>query len=269
MNTSEQYLNIQPRYPEFRGQVAIVSGSSRGIGKGIALRLAREGMRLVIHGHLAAEVDATVAELRVLGADVTGLALDFRDDSAAGALVDAALHSYGGLNLLVNNAADLKVERTADVDRYLLDRQFSINLRTPFLLCQRAADVMQASGGGNIVNIGSIGGQRAHRPGLPYDITKGGVEAMTRALALDLAPYGIRVNAVAPGPIITERTMAANFDAVSVVAGRVPLNRLGGTTEIGAAVAFLASADAAFITGQVLNVDGGVTAQLSPPGLWI
>ena len=269
MNVTDQYRAIRPRYPEFQGRVALVTGSSRGVGKGIALRLAREGMRVVIHGHLAAEVDATVAELRGLDADVTGVAVDFQQDDAADALIEATLQAYGALFLLVNNAADLGVRRTRDVDRAHLDRQLNVNLRMPFLLCQRAADALGADGGGSIVNISSVGGQRAHRPGLPYDITKGGIDAMTRALALDLAPDGIRVNAIAPGPIETEQTMAGNFDHVSAVAARVPLNRLGATTEIGAAVAFLASDDAAYITGQVLNVDGGATAQLSPPGLWI
>jgi len=269
MNVTELYHAIRPRYPEFRGQVALVTGSSRGVGKGIALRLAREGMRVVIHGHLADEVNATVAELRAFNAHVTGITLDFQQDNAAEMLIDATLKAYGALFLLVNNAADLTVRATRDVDSALLDRQFNINLRLPFLLCQQAAVAMRAAGRGNIVNISSVGGQRAHRPGLPYDITKGGIDSMTRALALDLAPDGIRVNAIAPGPIETEKTMAGNFDKLSAVAGRVPLNRLGGTTEIGAAVAFLASDDAAYITGQVLNVDGGVTAQLSPPGLWI
>lgn len=269
MNVNETYHAIQPRYPEFRGRVALVTGSSRGVGKGIALRLAREGMRLIIHGHLAAEVEATAAELRALGADVTGVTLDFQQDNAADSLIDAALQAYGSLFLLVNNAADLAVRPIREIDRALLDRQLHVNLRLPFLLCQRAAEVMRAAGSGAIVNISSIGGQRAHRPGLPYDLTKGGIDAMTLALALDLAPDGIRVNAIAPGPIETERTMAGNFDDLAAVAGRVPLNRLGGTVEVGAAVAFLASDDAAYITGQVLNVDGGVTAQLSPPGLWI
>src|SRR5690606_28490444 len=122
---------------------------------------------------------------------------------------------------------------------------------------------------GVIVSISSIGGQRAHRPGLPYDITKGAIDAMTRALALDLAPDGIRVNAIAPGPIHTERSAQSTIARIDEIAGRVPLNRLGKPLEIGAAVAFLASDDAAYITGQVLNVDGGVTAQLSPPGMWI
>lgn len=267
MNVTETYHALQPRYPEFQGKVALVTGSSRGVGKGIAVRLAREGMRLIIHGHLPAEVEATAAELRAVGAEVTGVLLDFQQDNAAEHLIETTLQTYGGLFLLVNNAADLTVRRTSEVEPALLDRQLHVNLRIPFQLCQRAAESMRAAGEGAIVNISSIGGQRAHRPGLPYDITKGGIDAMTRALALDLAP--IRVNAIAPGPIETERTMAGNFDRVSAVAGRVPLNRLGGAVEIGSAVAFLASSDAAYITGQVLNVDGGVTAQLSPPGLWI
>ena len=269
MYTKELYEALPARYPELRGQVALVTGSSTGVGKGIAVRLAREGMRVVIHGHEAAVVEETVAELRRYGADVTGVTADFTHDEAVDEVFDVARQAYGDVTLLVNNAGEVKVFRTRDVDKTALDRQMSINLRLPFLMAQRAAESMSAAGRGSIVSISSIGGQRAHRPGLPYDMAKGGIDGMTRAMAIDLAPDGIRVNAVAPGPIHTEQSMVVKLAGSDEVPGRVPLGRLGLPVEVGAAVAFLASDDAAYITGQVLNVDGGVTTQLSPPGLWI
>src|SRR5690606_5494678 len=156
---------------------------------------------------------------------VTGVTADFTGDEAVDQLFEVTQRAYGGLYLLVNNAGEVKVFRTRDVDKTALDRQMSINLRLPFLLAQRAAEVMGAAGQGNIVSISSVGGQRAHRPGLPYDMAKGGIDGMTRAMALDLAPDGIRVNAIAPGPILTERTIVAKLAQTDEVPGRVPLGR--------------------------------------------
>jgi NAD(P)-dependent dehydrogenase (short-subunit alcohol dehydrogenase family) len=121
---------------------------------------------------------------------------------------------------------------------------------------------MRELGQGNIIHISSVGGLRAHWRGLPYDLTKGAIDAMTRAMALELAEYGIRVNAIAPGATHTERTSALDDQQLQTYTQRVPLTRFGTPLEIGAAVAFLASPDAAYITGQVLYVDGGLTVQL-------
>jgi NAD(P)-dependent dehydrogenase (short-subunit alcohol dehydrogenase family) len=123
-----------------------------------------------------------------------------------------------------------------------------------------------AGHGGNIIHISSVGGLRAHWRGLPYDVTKGALDAMTRAMALELAAYDIRVNCVAPGATLTEHHPEINHPRMQEVAARIPLKRFGEGLEIGAAIAFLASDDAAYITGQVVYVDGGITAQLSPPG---
>ena len=123
---------------------------------------------------------------------------------------------------------------------------------------------MSAAGGGSIIQISSVGGLRAHWRGLPYDLTKGALDAMTRAMAIDLAEYGIRVNAVAPGFTIRYRTETACEDLRRKYVPRIPLHRAGTPLDIGAAVAFLASDEASYITGQILYVDGGITAQLSP-----
>jgi NAD(P)-dependent dehydrogenase (short-subunit alcohol dehydrogenase family) len=151
------------------------------------------------------------------------------------------------------------------VDESLLDSQLASNIRGPYMCAYRAAEVMREVGHGNIVHISSVGGLRAHWRGLPYDVTKGAIDAMTRAMALELAAYGIRVNAVAPGATRTERTPSPEHPRVQATSRRVPLGRFGLPLEIGAAVAFLASPDASYITGQVIYVDGGITVQLSPP----
>jgi NAD(P)-dependent dehydrogenase (short-subunit alcohol dehydrogenase family) len=265
METASLYESIRPRYPELAGQVAIVTGSSRGIGKGIALRLAREGMRVVVNSRTPATVEATVAEMRALGVDVLAAPADVSRTAGVDRLFDQALRAFGTVDLLVNNAADVSREHFFDADESLLDSELASNVRGPYMCAYRAAGVMREAGHGNIVHISSVGGLRAHWRGLPYDVTKGAIDAMTRAMALELAAYGIRVNAVAPGATRTERTPSPEHPRLQAVARRVPLGRFGLPLEIGAAVAFLASPDASYITGQVIYVDGGITAQLSPP----
>jgi NAD(P)-dependent dehydrogenase (short-subunit alcohol dehydrogenase family) len=124
---------------------------------------------------------------------------------------------------------------------------------------------MRKQGNGNIVHISSVGGLRAHFPGLPYDATKGALDAMTKVMGIELAQFGIRVNAIAPGAIYTENRHPLDDPRMVEYAKRIPSNRLGLPLEIGAAVAFLASDDADYIIGQVIYVDGGITSQLSPP----
>ncbi len=267
MDIASRYASIRPRYPELSGKVAIVTGSGRGIGKGILLRLAREGMKVVVHSLDAEEVTQSVNELRNLDVTVLGVRADFRQDAEIEALIKQTVDTFGTVDLLVNNAADIKRKHLFDVDMELLDNQLAVNIRAPYLCAWRAAEVMSRAGQGSIINISSVGGIRAHWAGLPYDVSKGAVDAMTRAMSLDLARKGVRVNAIAPGAIFTERRGVQLDDPrMQAIAERIPMARFGLPVEIGGAVAFLASDDAAYITGQVLYVDGGITAQLSPPG---
>jgi 3-oxoacyl-[acyl-carrier protein] reductase len=264
MDTATIFNSIKVRYPEFKGRVAIVTGSSRGIGKGIAVRLAREGMKVVINGKDPGRVKATVQELEMLGVDVLGIPADVgaRDDVAQ--LFERTMDFFGQLDLLVNNAADLRRAPFLNIDDAMLENQLTVNIRGPYICSHRAAEIMKEQDGGNIIHISSVGGLRAHLPGLPYDVTKGALDAMTRAMALDFADHKIRVNAVAPGATATERTPPPQHQRYQAISKRVPLGRFGYPEEIGAAVAFLASPDANYITGQILYVDGGITSQLSP-----
>jgi 3-oxoacyl-[acyl-carrier protein] reductase len=258
------YKSIRPRYPELRDQVAIVTGSSRGIGKGIALRLAREGMRVVINGLNSERVTQTVNKMQEIGITSLGIPANVGTSEGVEKIITQTIKSFDRVDLLVNNAADLRRVPIFEIDEEMLDNQLSVNIRGPFLLSLKAAEVMKDQGGGSIIHISSVGGLQAHWPGLPYDMTKGALNTMTQAMALDLAEFGIRVNAIAPGATVTEKTPGPDHPRIRTVSKRIPLLRFGLAEEIGAAVAFLASPDASYITGQILYVDGGITAQLSP-----
>jgi NAD(P)-dependent dehydrogenase (short-subunit alcohol dehydrogenase family) len=263
MFTRSIYDSIPRRYPELEGQVAIVTGSSRGIGKGTAQRLAREGMKVVLHGYDAEELNTTADEFRALNLPAAAVVADFTAPDAVDVLFEGALKAFGTVDVLVNNAADLRRTSIFKVDAALLDHQLAVNLRAPYLAAQRAAEIMLPKKHGNIISISSVGGARAHWDGLPYDVTKGGIDAMTRAMALDLANEGIRVNAIAPGAILVDRGSGHDEEVIRTLSRRIPADRFGTPLEIGAAVAFLASDDAAYITGHILFVDGGLTTQLS------
>jgi NAD(P)-dependent dehydrogenase (short-subunit alcohol dehydrogenase family) len=262
----ERFQALTPRYPELKGRVAVVTGGAKGIGQGIALRLAREGMRLVIGDIDGEALASTAAEMQQLGVSILAVESDLGQPAGIRHLFEETEATFGGVDLLVNNAADLERRRLLAEHEALLEHQLAVNVRGPYLCSVHAARLMRDAGGGTIIHISSVGGIRAHWLGFPYDVTKGAIDAMTRAMAIDLAEYNIRVNAVGPGATHTRRTPATAQPIVKEMSGRIPLGRFGQVSEISAVVAFLASPEASYITGQIIYVDGGITAQLSPPG---
>jgi NAD(P)-dependent dehydrogenase (short-subunit alcohol dehydrogenase family) len=266
MQTASLFESIHPRYPEFKDRVALITGSSRGIGKGIAFRLAREGMNIIVHGVDTQEVERTTHEFQALDVKTLGIHADFSREDDIKSLFQEITERFGRLDLLVNNAADLRRRHFFDDDLSLLDHQLAVNIRAPYLCTHLAVEIMRPAQQGNIVSISSVGGLRAHWAGLPYDVTKGAIDAMTKAMALDLAQEGIRINAIAPGAIQTEQSLPLDDPRMQELAQRIPIARLGTPLEIGAMVAFLASSDASYITGQIFYVDGGLTTQLGPRG---
>jgi 3-oxoacyl-[acyl-carrier protein] reductase len=256
----------EPRYPDLAGQVAVVTGAAKGIGQGIAFRLAAERMQIVAADTDGESLGVTAGSLRDQGATVLAFHGDLSRADDIGRLFDEALEAFGTVDLLVNNAADLERRRLLDEHEALLNLQLSANIKGPYLCAQRAAAIMRDAGGGTIVHISSVGALRAHHRGFPYDVTKGAINAMTMAMAVDLGEYGIRVNAVGPGVTYTYRTVTyEDHPSYRAAINGIPLRRSGTVFDIASAVAFLASTEAGYITGQVIYVDGGLTAQLAPP----
>ena len=251
----------------FGDKVAIVTGSSAGIGRGIAERFAAEGAKVVVNSRHRERAEAVAEQLRAAGAAAIAVAADVGYREEVDRLFDEALRAFGTVDILVNNAGWANpVAHILEMDEAHWDAVLRTNLKSVYLCTHRAANLLVGQKKvGSIVNVSSFGAARSHRYMAAYDATKGGIEAFTRTTALDLAPFGIRVNAVGPGAIHTEHHEAQGPEARRRRGQVVPLGRVGYPADIAGAVAFLASADAAYITGQVLYVDGGMLAQLRSP----
>ncbi len=253
------------RYPELVGRVAVVTGAAKGIGRGIADRLMGEGMSVVAADIDGASLNVTVDSFRDAGAEILPFIGDLSVDTEVDRLFRETTDRFTTVDLLVNNAADLRRRRLLDEHTDVLDLQLATNIRSPYLCSQRAAAIMRDHGGGSIVHISSVGALRAHHRGLPYDVTKGAINAMTMAMAVDLGEYGIRVNAIAPG-VTFKGDRPVDEAERRITEERIPLRRSGTVHDVAAMVAFLASSESSYVTGQVISVDGGITAQLSPSG---
>jgi len=274
-NTEER---ASARFPDLAGKVAIVTGASRGIGVGIARVLGRQGMKLVLTARSREAGESVAADLSGRGVECTWVTSDIATAEGAQTVFDAAISRFGAIHVLVNNAAKRESVAFLKLDEETYHETFERNVRIIYELSLRVARHMAAPrscGGlaegkqqfvgvgqtvGCIIHISSVGGLRAHRGLAGYDASKGAIDTLTRVMALDLGHHGIRVNAVAPG-----QTRGAAYHKLD----GVPLGRAATPEDIGAAVAFLASDAASYITGQILYVDGGLTAQLTPPGIFI
>ncbi len=248
---------------DLTGRTALVTGSSRGIGFVLASGLAAAGARVVLHGRDPSGVGAAADRLRATGAaEVRTTTFDVGDPEAVAAGVDALEAETGGVDILVNNAGIQRRAPFADFAYADWQDLVAINLTGPFLVGQRVARSMIARRAGKIVNIGSVQTQLG-RPGItPYAATKGGIGMLTKGMCADLAPHGICVNALAPGYFATELTQALvdDEDFSAWVRTRTPAGRWGRTEDLIGAAVFLASSASDFVNGQILYVDGGMTA---------
>jgi NAD(P)-dependent dehydrogenase (short-subunit alcohol dehydrogenase family) len=249
-------------------KTAIITGVGAGIGEAIALRFAEEGARLLLNDINPAAGEATLKKVRELGAQAALAVADISQDDAARGISRSAVESFGGIDILINNAADFtskSVERAEVTD---WQKVLGINVIGTALVSKHAVPHMKAAGGGSIVNLASMSAVIAQPDFATYNASKGAILTMTKCMALDFAPYKIRVNSICPGCILTSASyreierLGITFEQWrDRVAPLHMLNRLGEPREVANAALFLASDEASFITGTHLMVDGGYTAR--------
>ena len=251
-----------------KDKVALVTGGGRGIGRDIALRLADEGADVLVnYASSQAGAEAIAAQIRDKGRRAIALRANIAEREDVDAMYARLRDEFGRIDLLVNNSAIDPVIPFLDMTDAQWDRVIDINLKGTFMCSQAAARLMiEHNAKGSIVIIGSMHSMATFPGMLAYASTKGGLNAMTRAMALDLAPHGIRVNCVIPGSIHVEKAyeVIPNYDP-HMIDDQIALGRIGYGMDIAAAVVFMASSDASYITGATLNVDGGVMSRMA---LW-
>jgi glucose 1-dehydrogenase len=246
------------------GKVAVVTGGGTGIGVGICESLAGAGARVVISPNENVEGGrALAARLAERGAEALVKTCDVRDHAQVQALFDAALERFGRVDILVNNAGITEPHSLLEMTPDQWDRTLNVNLRGMFFCTQRAArEMIQQGSGGRVVNLSSVHGFAAVPSHAHYEASKGGINMFTKACAIELAPHDIQVNAIAPGAIEVERYFGfPNYDRQEW-GQRIPAGRVGWPSDIGPLAAFLCSPGAAYITGQIIWVDGGMTSRL-------
>ena len=253
---SEQTPAIQA---DLSGQVAIVTGASQGLGQAMAIALAANGARVVCVARNAEKLAETVSTIESAGGQAEAISCDVQDGASVDQLVDGVVEKHGKLDIVVNNAGitrDTLLPRMTDAE---WDDVINTNLRGAFLFCRAAARQMMRSRYGRIINISSVSGLIGNAGQTNYSASKAGLIGMTRSLSKELAKRNVTVNAVAPGFIESEMTKALGDALLSEVKKHIPARRLGRAEEVAQAVVFLASPAAAYVTGCVLTVDGGMT----------
>lgn len=244
--------------PPLGGKIAIVTGGSRGIGAAVAALLAEHGAAVVVSGRDAARLQRAVQELEERGATVHGVAADAAKREDVDRLVETAKERFGRVDILVNNAGTTRdglLIRMKDED---WDRVMDTNLRGAFMTTRAAAKLMIRQRSGRIINIASTAGAMGNAGQANYSAAKAGLIGLTKAAARELAHWGILVNAVAPGLIETDMTTALPAEARDALLAQVPLKRIGAAREVAEMVGFLAGDGAAYVTGQVFHVNGGL-----------
>jgi len=242
---------------QLQGKVAIITGSSRGIGQGIALRFAKEGAKVVVNGRSEEAMQETLDMIKKAGGTAIGIAADVSDQAQVKRLVAETIKKFGRLDVMVNNAGIVDTAPLTEMSAETWNKMIAVDLTGVFYGIQEAAKAMKK--GGAIINTSSIAALMGFNGLAHYCAAKGGVLSLTQEAALELAAKKIRVNAIAPGIIETDMTKSIKDDPAQLqgMMARIPLKRLGQPADIAGAALFLASEDSGYVTGQLLVVDGG------------
>jgi len=238
---------------ELHGRTALVTGATAGIGRATAIALAALGASVIVHGRNVERGELVVKEIEAAGGQARFLAADVTDPAQIARLVEQA----GKVDILINNAGRSWFGATAELDVATYDAMFASNVRSAYLLTAAIAPAMAARGSGTIVNIASMAGAVGLAGGAAYSATKASLAAMTRAWAAEFSPAGVRVNAIAPGPVYSD---GARTEVIDALAATTLIGRGAQPDEIGGVIAFLATDAARYITGATIAVDGGRTA---------